>query len=72
MTKVQLKYDLLRPLDEALMENIARAHGVYGIDRISLNPQMTGVLVEYDASRLNALEVEDVLHRAGIAVSLSA
>lgn len=72
MTKVQLKYDLLRPLDEALMENIARAHGVYGIDRISLNTQMTGVLVEYDASRLNALEVEDVLHRAGIAVSLSA
>src|SRR5436190_891725 len=31
MTKVQLRYDLMRPLDDLLMEQIARVHTVYGI-----------------------------------------
>ncbi|HYZ85546.1 MAG TPA: hypothetical protein VE621_14140 [Bryobacteraceae bacterium] len=72
MTKVQVHYELLRPLDDALLANIARAHGVYGIERIILNPGMTGITVEYDASRLNAYEVENVLHRAGIPVAVRA
>jgi hypothetical protein len=71
MTKVQIKYKLLRPLDETLMENIAKAHSVYGIERIAVNGS-EGITVEYDASRLNANEVESVLHRAGIPVAVQA
>ena len=68
MTKVQLRYDLLRPLDEALMEKIAFLHGVYGIIRVVLAPSMDKLTVEYDASRLSAIEVENVLHRAGLPI----
>jgi hypothetical protein len=68
MTKVQLRYDLLRPLDETLIEKIAWVHGVYGILRVQLAPTLDKLLVEYDASRLSALEVEHVLHRAGLPI----
>jgi hypothetical protein len=68
MTKVQLEYDLLRPIDESLMEQISRAHSVYGILRISLAPSLSRLMVEYDASRLSPLEVETVLHQMGIPV----
>jgi hypothetical protein len=68
MTKVQLEYDLLRPIDERLMEQIARAHGIYGILRVSLAPDLSRLMVEYDASRLSPLEVETALHQMGIPV----
>jgi hypothetical protein len=68
MTKVQLEYDLLRPVDERLMEQIARAHGIYGILRISLAASLSRLMVEYDASRLSPLEVETALHQMGIPV----
>jgi len=71
MTKVQLEYELVRPLDDSLMDAIARAHGVYGILRISLNASMDRIKVEYDASRLSPLEVENRLHMLGIPVALS-
>ena len=70
MTKVQLEYELVRPLDDPLMDAIARAHGVYGIHRISLNPAMDRIKVEYDASRLSPLEVENRLQMMGIPVAL--
>ena len=72
MTKIQVHYELLAPLDEALMENIARANGVYGIERIMVKPDLRGITVEYDASRLNGREVEAVLHGAGIPVAVAA
>jgi hypothetical protein len=70
MTKVQLEYELVRPLDDQLMDAIARAHGVYGIHRISLNSSMDRIKVEYDASRLSPLEVENRLQMLGIPVAL--
>jgi hypothetical protein len=70
MTKVQLQYDLLKPIDEALMEQIARAHGIYGMHRVSLSPQLDKLTVEYDASRLSPMEVEAALHGLGIPVAL--
>jgi hypothetical protein len=68
MTKVQLRYDLARPLDENLMEQIARMHSVYGILRVALAPSLDKLTVEYDASRLSAREVENVLHGAGLPI----
>jgi hypothetical protein len=67
MTKVQAQFDLTRPLDEVLMEQIAKAHTVYGIARIYV-PTLDSITVEYDATRLNPMEVESVLLRAGIPV----
>ncbi|HZN26002.1 MAG TPA: hypothetical protein VFB75_17380 [Burkholderiales bacterium] len=70
MTKVQLRYDLLRPLDDALMEKIVRVRSVYGILNIALAPTLDKLVVDYDASRLSALEVESVLHQAGLPIVL--
>lgn len=70
MTKVQLEYNLLKPIDDRLMEQIARLHGVYGILRVTLAPSFDRVTVEYDASRLSPLEVENALHSVGLPVAL--
>lgn len=69
MTKVELHFDLARPLDNALMEAIARAHGIYGIFRVRLSPSMDAVTVEYDASRLTPAQVEAALLGAGVAIA---
>jgi len=72
MTKIQLRYELAKPLDDTLLERISHLNGVYGIERIQLSPGMDWIMVEYDASRLSAAEVENVLHRSGIPVQLRA
>jgi hypothetical protein len=68
MTKVQVRYELAGPVDEALMEAIARAHGVYGLQWIRLSPQLDSLVVEYDASRLTLDDVDHALRTAGLAV----
>jgi hypothetical protein len=69
MTKVQKHFRLQRPLDEALMEKIAEANSIYGIEWIKIAASREDLLVEYDASRLLAPEVESALERAGIPVA---
>ena len=66
MTKVQLTYKLIRPLNEKLLERISDAHGQYGIERITVAPSLDEISVEYDATRLSPDKVEAALHRAGI------
>ena len=68
MTKVQRYFRLQRPIDEALMEQIAVVNSIYGIERIRIEPS-GNLMVEYDATRLNTPEVETVLERAGIPVT---
>ena len=68
MTKIQLEFDLQRPLDDTLLAQIARLHGVYGIQRVSVKPSLREITVEYDATRMSASEVESVLERAGLPV----
>jgi len=68
MTKVQVQFELERPLDEAAMEAISRVHGYYGIQLVRLLRSMDSILVEYDASRLTETDVESTLHRAGVPV----
>ena len=68
MTKVQLQYDLLHPLNDALLNRIAGIHGVYGMTRVQPSADPGVLLVEYDASRLSEQQVEANLHRAGIPV----
>jgi hypothetical protein len=67
---VQLRYDLMRPLDEALMEQLARVHGVYGMLRVRPSESLDKLIVDYDASRLSEMDVETVLHKAGLPIVL--
>jgi hypothetical protein len=69
MTKVQKHFRLQRPLDEALMQQIADANSIYGIERIQIAPSREELMVEFDASRLRTPEVETALQRAGIPVT---
>ncbi len=67
MTKVQLRFRLMRPLDEQMMQRIADAHAIYGIQHVHVaGPEE--IDVEYDASRLSAADVEAALARGGIPV----
>jgi len=70
MTKIQLRFELERPLDEVLMERIAKANSVYGIEHIYVAPTLDALTVEYDATRMNPMEVESVLWKAGIPAQL--
>jgi hypothetical protein len=66
MTKVTLHYDLLRPLGDDDLENIADVHGTYGIVRVQLAPSLDKLTVDYDASRLMKKDVEAELRRHGL------
>jgi hypothetical protein len=68
MTKVQKHFRLQRPLDESLMQQIADANSIYGIERILIAPSREALMVEFDASRLRTTEVEAALERHGIPV----
>ena len=71
MTKVQRSFQLQRPLDEPLMEQIALVNSIYGIERIRIEPS-GNLMVEYDATRLNTAQIEGILERAGIPVTEAA
>jgi hypothetical protein len=68
MTKVQRHFQLQRPIDEPLMEQIAHVNSIYGIERIRIEPS-GNLMVEYDATRLNVAQVEAALEQAGIPVN---
>ncbi len=68
MTKVQLEYDLVRPLTDHDAVAVADVHGSYGIQRVQLAPSLDRLKVEYDASRLSEKDVEAVLQRFGLPI----
>jgi hypothetical protein len=63
LTKIQLEYDLVRPLTDADSAGVASAHSWYGILHVQTVPSLDKLKVEYDASRLSEKDVEAVLHR---------
>jgi allophanate hydrolase subunit 1 len=68
MTKLDVHFRLLKPLDDAAAKRLSGASSIYGINQIRLNPAMDRLMVEYDATRLRPAEVEAALAGAGIAV----
>jgi hypothetical protein len=70
LTKVQKKFRLERPIDEALMLAIRDAQAIYGIERIQLAASLDALTVEYDATRLTPADVEAVLRRKGLPIEL--
>ena len=47
MTKVQVRFRLLKPLDETLLARISDAHALYGMQRIQVAPSLNALTVEY-------------------------
>jgi hypothetical protein len=68
MTRVDIKFALRGPLNETLMERLAQAHAIYGIQKIRVAPGLDALTVEYDATRLRPAEVHSALASAGIPV----
>ena len=66
MTKVQVDYNLIRPLTDADAEAVANSRGVYGIMSLNVAPSLDRLSVDYDASRLSELEVQAALIRKGV------
>lgn len=68
MTKVLAHFKLDNPLDENLLERISDAQAIYGVERIKLNPAMTSLDVEYDATRFSPADLESAIRRCGLAI----
>jgi hypothetical protein len=69
MTKVQIRFKVLRPLDDLQLARLSDTNAFYGIHKIMLAPSLDGMMVEYDATRLKPAEVESALAGAGIAIA---
>jgi hypothetical protein len=72
MTKVQIHFKLKKPLDTAGMARLADTSSLYGILGLKLTPELDGLTVDYDATRLKERDVEAALGRAGVAVQPAA
>ncbi len=68
MTRVQIHFQLEKPLDDLLLQRLSDTTVLYGIQKLKLAPQMDRLMVEYDATRLRPKEVELALAGAGIPV----
>lgn len=68
MTKVQKIFRLQCELDDTLLERIASANSIYGIERILIADSRRDLTVEYDASRLREANVAAALEKKGIPV----
>lgn len=72
MTKVTLRYDLLRPLTDEDLPMIANVHSTYGMVRVQVAASLDKITVDYDASRLMKSDVEAVLARHGLPIRTTA
>ena len=53
MTKCERTYELARPLDAALLEQISALHAVVGIQKLRPSAQLDAITVGWDAARLS-------------------
>ncbi len=68
MTRVELQYELTKPLGDTEYERLSRLLSVYGVMGYKLRQDLSGITVEYDATRLDPDGVDRVLHRNGLPV----
>ncbi len=69
MTTVEVLFRYDRHPTEAAMVALSNMREIYGIRRVTVNEAWQTIRVEYDATRLNAAVVGQLLRRAGISVS---
>jgi hypothetical protein len=69
MTNVEVLFRYDRHPTEATMVALSNMREIYGIRRVTVNEAWQTIRIEYDATRLNAAVVGQLLRRAGISVS---
>jgi hypothetical protein len=68
-TNIDIQFRYTQHPTEDTMRAVADLYDVYGIRRVRLNQADRTVLVEYDATRLSAAVVFQLLRRAGLSVA---
>jgi len=66
MTTVEILFRYTGLPSEPEIFALANAREVYGIRRLSFDRQASTLLVEYDATRLNAATVTQLVRRSGL------
>lgn len=69
MTTVEILFRYERHPSEAAMIALGNMGEVYGIRRVTVNEAWQTIRIEYDATRLSAPVVGQLLRQAGIAVT---
>jgi hypothetical protein len=69
MTNVEVLFRYDSHPTEAAMAALGNMGEIYGIRRVAVNQAWQTIRIEYDATRLNAATVGQLLRRAGINVS---
>jgi hypothetical protein len=69
MTTVEVLFRYERHPLEAAMVALGNMGEIYGIRKVTVNQAWQTIRIEYDATRLNAAVVGQLLRRAGISVS---
>jgi hypothetical protein len=69
MTTVEILFSYTTPPTESAAIALARMKDVYGIRRLSLDGAARTLSVEYDATRLNAAEVLQLIRQAGLEIA---
>ncbi len=66
MTTVDIvfRYDI--PPDERIAVSVNRMREIYGVRKITLDEKESTIRVEYDATRLDATEIANLLRNAGL------
>jgi hypothetical protein len=71
MTTVEILFSYATPPTEAVTFALASTKDVYGIRRISFDHAARTLRVEYDATRLNAASVTNLVRQAGLEIDLA-
>lgn len=69
MTTVEILFRYAAAPTESQMLALAQARDVYGIRRMTVDREARTVRVEYDATRLNAAMVTQIVRRAGVQIA---
>jgi hypothetical protein len=69
MTTVEILFRYERHPTEAAMIALGNMREIYGVRRVTVNEAWHTIRIEYDATRLNAAVIGQLLRRCGISVS---
>jgi len=70
MTTVEILFSYTTPPTESVALALASTKDVYGIRRLSFDCAARTLRVEYDATRLNAADVMQLVRQAGLEISV--
>ena len=69
MTTVEILFSYTTPPTESVTLALASTKDVYGIRRLSFDRAARTLRVEYDATRLNAADVTQLVRQAGLEIA---